>query len=158
MLDETDRQYLERCVELAETALNSGDAPFGSILVSHEGQILFEDRNRTSNGDATRHPEFEIAKWAAQHLSEIERKKAVVYTSGEHCSMCASAHALIGLGKIIYASSTEQLKSWMKEIGVEGGPLKGLSIKEVTNDVEVEGPDEALAERIRRLQHKYHNR
>ncbi|WP_411843127.1 nucleoside deaminase [Salinicoccus sp. HZC-1] len=158
MITETDRKYLKHCVELAGDALGKGDAPFGSMLVSHEGEVLFEDHNRTSGGDDTRHPEFEIARWAARHLSEEERKKATVYTSGEHCSMCASAHGLVGLGRIVYASSTEQLKEWQKELGVKTGLLRGLSIQDVLQYVEVDGPDEVLSEEVRALQYVYHQK
>ncbi len=58
-------QYLRRCVELAAEALEAGDEPFGSVLVAADGNVLFEDRNRVASGDPTRHPEFEIARWAA---------------------------------------------------------------------------------------------
>ena len=37
MIDEQDRRYLNRCVELAKTAVEKGDQPFGSVLVSEEG-------------------------------------------------------------------------------------------------------------------------
>ncbi|GAA3721013.1 nucleoside deaminase [Salinicoccus jeotgali] len=158
MITETDRKYLTRCVELARTALDKGDAPFGSLLVSKDGEVLFEDHNRIASGDATRHPEFEIARWAASHLNEEDRRSATVYTSGEHCSMCASAHGLVGLGRIVYASSTKQLKAWQQEMGLESGPLKGLSITEVLTDAEVDGPDDTLAEEVRQLQFTYHQK
>ena len=51
-------------MELARTALDEGDEPFGSILVDADGGTLFEDHNRVKDGDATRHPEFAIARWA----------------------------------------------------------------------------------------------
>ncbi|WP_370665360.1 hypothetical protein [Arthrobacter luteolus] len=73
---------LRRCVELARAALEDGDEPFGSVLVDAEGRVLFKDRNRGKEGDATRHPEFEIARWAAEHQSPAERAASTVYTSG----------------------------------------------------------------------------
>ena len=63
-----DRDFLRRCVELAREAVEHGDEPFGSLLVDALGIIRFEDRNRVSGGDATRHPEFEIARWAAANV------------------------------------------------------------------------------------------
>lgn len=158
MITDKDREYLERSVELAAEALEKGNSPFGSILVSKDDEVLFEDHNRDAEGDNTRHPEFEIAKWSVNNLSEAERKEAVVYTSGEHCSMCASAHGLVGLGIIVYASSSKQLKEWHKEMGLESGLLKGLSITEVLNGVQVDGPDEKLSEEVKALQYKYHRR
>lgn len=157
MIDEKERKYLKRAVELAEEALKKGDEPFGSILVSDKGEILFEDHNRVSGGDHTQHPEFAIARWAAQSLSPAERKKAVVYTSGEHCAMCSAAHAWVGLGRIVYASSTAQLDEWSKEMDLEPSPVKSLAIEEVIRDADVEGPVEEFTEKIRTLQFKANN-
>src|SRR5699024_12672760 len=109
-----EMKYLERCIALATEALEAGDQPFGSVLVSADGEILFEDRNRTASGDATRHPEFEIARWAARNMDEKARAADTVYTSGEHCPMCAAAHGWVGLGHIVYLSSSHTLSAWMK--------------------------------------------
>ena len=121
---EVDLAHLRRCVELAREALDDGDEPFGSLLVDGRGEVRFEDRNRVKDGDETRHPEFEIARWSAGHLSADERRAATVYTSGEHCPMCAAAHAWVGLGRIVYAVSTEQLVGWLGEWGVAPGPVR----------------------------------
>ena len=85
----TDVDRLRRCIDLAREALADGDEPFGSTLVSADGTELFADRNRVSGGDHTRHPEFAIARWAAENLTPDERASATVYTSGEHCPMCS---------------------------------------------------------------------
>jgi len=151
MIDEQDRRYLNRCVELAKTAVEKGDQPFGSVLVSEEGEILFEDHNHVSGGDHTQHPEFAIARWAANNLTPEERAKATVYTSGEHCPMCSAAHGWVGLGRIVYASSSVQLVEWQKELGIDPSPVKPLPIQEVIHQTEVDGPDAELAEVIRQL-------
>ena len=91
-ITDADRVHLTRAVDLAEQALEAGDEPFGSVLVSATGDTLFEDHNHVAGGDHTRHPEFAIARWAAAHLTPYERAEATVYTSGEHCTMCAAAH------------------------------------------------------------------
>ena len=109
-LTEVDLAHLRRCVELAREALDAGDEPFGSVLVDADGTALAEGRNRVvETGDATQHPEFELARWAAAHLTPEQRAGATVYTSGEHCAMCAAAHGWVGLGRIVYASSSAQL-------------------------------------------------
>lgn|SRR5690625_449946 len=151
MINEEDRKYLKRCIELAETAAEKGDEPFGSVLVSATGEILFEDHNHVAGGDHTQHPEFAIARWAANHLAPEEREKATVYTSGEHCPMCSAAHGWVGLGRIVYASSSTQLAEWQKEMGVAPSPVKNLSIQEVLHHADVDGPDEELAEEVRKL-------
>ncbi len=151
-----DRVHLRRCVELAAEALEAGDQPFGSVLVSVTGDVLFEDRNRTSGGDATRHPEFEIARWAAEHLSPADRATCTVYTSGEHCSMCSTAHALVGLGRIVYASSGDQLRAWRREMGLgSASAIAPLPINAVAPNIPVAGPDPALAADVRLLHERW---
>lgn len=156
MITEQDRQHLKRCVELAEAGLNAGDEPFGSVLVSADGEVLFEDHNHVSGGDGTRHPEFEIARWAAEHLTSEERQNATVYTSGEHCPMCAAAHAWVGLGRIVYASSSEQLSAWLSAMNVAPPPVKTLPIQAVAPGVQAEGPVPDLAEQVHQLHRRRH--
>jgi tRNA(Arg) A34 adenosine deaminase TadA len=109
MISESDRHHLRRCVELAAHAVDTGNEPFGSILVASDGAVRAEQHNRVGYGDPTRHPEFELARWAAANMTRAERAAATMYTSGEHCPMCAAAHGWVGLGRIVYAVSSEQL-------------------------------------------------
>lgn len=151
MISKTDLKHLRRCVDLARTALEKGDQPFGSVLVSSKGEVLVEDHNHVASGDHTQHPEFALARWAAANLTPEERKKATVYTSGEHCPMCAAAHGWVGLGRIVYASSSKQLVQWMEEMGAPQSPVRNLSIQELIRDAEVDGPVLEFAEEIREL-------
>jgi tRNA(Arg) A34 adenosine deaminase TadA len=146
-----DLDHLRRCVELARSAYEAGDEPFGSLLLDGDGETRFEDRNQVSGGDATRHPEFAIARWAASNLSPAERFRATVYTSGEHCPMCAAAHAWVGLGRIVYATSAAQLTSWRGEWGVPPSPVAPLPISSISPGVEVDGPAPELADAMKAL-------
>lgn len=151
MINDLDMKHLKRCVELAKIALEKGDEPFGSVLVSADGDVLFEDHNHVAGGDHTQHPEFAIARWAAENMIADERAKATVYTSGEHCPMCAAAHGWVGLGRIVYASSSEELAQWLSELGVAPSRVRNLPIQEVIRDVVVDGPVPELAEQVREL-------
>ena len=146
-----DRSYLTRAVELAEEALADGDEPVGSVLVDASGQVLFEDRNRVSGGDATQHPEFAIARWAAERMTPGERAAATVYTSGEHCPMCAAAHGWVGLVRIVYASSSAQLGEWLASFDAPACPIATLPIQQIVPGLPVDGPDPELAARVRGL-------
>ncbi|KAL3487257.1 cytidine deaminase-like protein [Aspergillus germanicus] len=157
MITQTDISHLTRCVALAHEALVAGDSPFGSILVSSTGEILKEDRNRIiTTKDVTAHPELRLVQWAQQNLSLTERAASTVYTSGEHCPMCATAHAFAGMGRIVYAASTEQLVQWRGEWGVEKGPVAPLSIGDVAPGIVVEGPVDEVCERVRELHRVKH--
>lgn len=148
---ETDRQHLRRCVDLAAEAVADGDEPFGSVLVDKDGLVLFEDRNRVKDGDHTRHPELAIAQWAGANMAPADRAEATVYTSGEHCPMCAAAHGWVGLGRIVFASSTPQLTQWLSDLGLPAGRVAPLPISVVAPGVPTEGPVAEFADEIRAL-------
>lgn len=158
MISEKDMVYLRRCVELAKTALEKGDQPFGSVLVSADGKVLQEDHNHIASGDYTQHPEFALARWAANNMTPEERRKATVYTSGEHCPMCAAAHGWVGLGRIVYASSSKQLVEWLNEFGMPPSPVYNLPIQDVIRDAVVDGPVPELAKEIKELHRKYYEK
>ena len=146
-----DLGFLERCVSLAREALDDGDEPFGSLLVDAEGQVRFEDRNRVKDGDETRHPELAAAQWAVINLDPAARATSTVYTSGEHCPMCAAAHAWVGLGRIVYAASSEQLSRWRAEWGCAPGPVTPLPINTVAPFLRVDGPAPTLEAELMEL-------
>jgi tRNA(Arg) A34 adenosine deaminase TadA len=153
---EADLPHLRRCVELAAEAVAAGDHPFGSVLVAADGTVLAEDRNReVTAGDATRHPEFALAQWAAANMAAQERAAATVYTSGEHCPMCAAAHGWVGLGRIAYATSSQQLGVWLAELGVSPAPVLPLAITEVVPGLVVAGPVAELAEQVHDLHRRF---
>jgi len=151
-----DLPHLRRCVELAAEAADAGDFPFGSVLVAGDGRVLAEDRNReNSAGDATRHPEIDLARWAAANMTADERAAATVFTSGEHCPMCSAAHAWVGLGRIVYVSSSEQLTAWLAELGVTPPPVMALPISQVAPGLVVQGPVPGLDEQVHELHRRF---
>ncbi|WP_138419657.1 nucleoside deaminase [Aquibacillus sediminis] len=156
MINDSDLKHLRRCIELAKTALEEGDEPFGSVLVSANGDVLAEDHNHVADGDHTQHPEFALARWAAGNMTLEERGKATVYTSGEHCPMCAAAHGWVGLGRIVYASSSEQLIQWLNEFGVTPSRVRNLPIQDVIRNTTIDGPVPELAEQVYRLHRQFY--
>ena len=155
MITDEDLKHLRRCVELAAAALEAGDEPFGSVLVAADGTVLAEDHNHVASGDRTRHPEFELARWAAANMTPQARAAATVYTSGEHCPMCAAAHGWVGLGRIVYVASSQQLGTWLAELGVRPSPVRPLPIQDVVPGLIVEGPVPELTEQVRELHRRF---
>lgn len=150
-LTAADLVHLRRAVELAREAFDAGDEPFGSVLAGPDGAVLREERNRTGDGDQTRHPEFELARWAARHVPEADRPGCTLYTSGESCPMCAAAHGWVGLGRIAYAVSATQLAEWRAGWGLPAGPVRVLPVESVVPGVPVSGPAGELVDVMREL-------
>jgi tRNA(Arg) A34 adenosine deaminase TadA len=131
-----DEGHLRRCVDLASQALENGDDPFGSVLVDAEGAVLAEAMNREkSDGDPTAHPELALVRWAIAHLTPSQRATSTVYTSGEHCPMCAGAHGWAGLGRVVAAASAAQLAEWRASWGLPTGPVRPLPLTDIAPDV-----------------------
>lgn len=154
-----DEKFLKRCIELATESLEAGDAPFGSILVDKDGEIIAEGRNRVNELNALAHPEVEMAHWAADNLSAEEIATTTMYTSGEHCTMCSGAHGLVGIGTLVYLSSGEQLFEWQKEFGAAHSKLKYIKVEDVIKNVEVRGPAEGeLLTEIKNIQKQFYQK
>lgn len=133
--------HLARCIELAREALDTGDAPFGSVLVDSTGNVAAESRNReSSRADPTAHPELDLARWAWRNLDAPGRASATVYTSGEHCPMCAAAHGWVGLGEIVFAASAAQLTDWRASWGLPASPVAPVPLATVLPGTPVTGP------------------
>jgi tRNA(Arg) A34 adenosine deaminase TadA len=150
-VSQVDLQRLRRCVELAHTALDNGHAPFGAILVDHEGRTLHEDHNRTTDDDQTLHAEMGIIRWAVANLAPVHRIRATVYTSCEPCPMCAAAHAWAGLGRIVYATSNAHLTRWLTEWRLPTPPVAMLPITTVAPRAVADGPAPELEAEMKSL-------
>lgn len=158
-LSGTDFKHLAYCLALAEEAVKAGDKPFGSILVDKNNKVIAEARNRVNELNNLAHPEYELAAWAVQHLSASERRETTMYTSGEHCPMCAAAHGWVGLGRIVYLSSGEQLNQWLSEWNAPPSPILYVPIQQLIRNIEVSGPAGGeLLEGIKSLQYAYYHK
>ncbi|MCG5215581.1 nucleoside deaminase [Streptosporangium sp. KLBMP 9127] len=101
---------LHRAIELAGEAQASGNPPFGSLLADSDGGVLAEERNTSvSDADITAHPELKLARWAARELDPATAAATTMFTSCEPCGMCTGAIERSGLGRVVFALSTEQL-------------------------------------------------
>lgn len=121
-----DEKFLRRAVELAVQARTTGDAPFGSILVGHDGEVLAEDHNTVlSDNDISAHPELKLAKWAARELDTETAKSTTLYTSCQPCGMCTGAIARSGLGRVVFALSNAQLAALKPGGGFPDVPQEG---------------------------------
>lgn len=157
-ITDTDYKHLENCVKLAEEALLAGDAPFGSILVNANNEVIATARNKANSLNVLSHPEIELAHWAAEHLTPDDRKQTTMYTSGEHCPMCSAAHGWVGIGKLVYLSSANQLVEWLKEFGAPESPIHFVPSRDIIKDCDIKGPGSGdLLEAIKGFQKRYHS-
>ena len=136
-----DLAHHRRCVELAAIAVNRGDDPFGSVLVAADGTVLAERSNEVNtSGDVTAHPELALARWASENLSPPERAAATMYTSGEHCPMCAAAHVWAGIGRLAFVLSHQMIVDLLPAGATSFGLTAADVIAASNASVVIEGP------------------
>jgi tRNA(Arg) A34 adenosine deaminase TadA len=103
-----DEPHLRRAIALAAEAREQGQLAFASLLVGPDGDVLAESINsERRDRDITGHPELKLARWAGEHLERDVAAATTMYTSCQPCAMCATAIAYAGLGRVVYALSTE---------------------------------------------------
>lgn len=120
-MNRNDEPFLRRAIELAAKARATGDAPFGSLLVGQDGTVLVEAHNTVlTDHDITAHPELKLARWAARELAPGVAATSTLYTSCQPCGMCTGAIDRSGIGRVVYALSTDQLAG----LKPSGGPPK----------------------------------
>ncbi|MFG2045165.1 nucleoside deaminase [Dactylosporangium sp. NPDC048998] len=124
-----DERFLYRAIALATQSRAGGDAPFGSLLVGPGGEVLAEDHNTVlSDDDITAHPELKLARWAARNLSAEVAAGTTLYTSCQPCGMCSGAIDRSGIGRVVYALSSEQLDALKPSGGFAPVPQQGPAL------------------------------
>lgn len=144
-----DKYYIEKAIELANEAKESGDNPFGSILVDEDGNIIMKDQNtEVTENDISGHPELKIAVRAAKEYDEEFLKKCTMYNSAEPCTMCTGAIYWSNIGRIVFGISKERLN----EIKDDDAGSIYYSIHELLNnsgkDFEIIGPMDDMKEEV----------
>lgn len=130
-MNHDDERRLRRAIELAASARDAGNPPFGSLLVGPDGTVLAEERNTTvADRDITAHPELKLARWAARELDPATAAGTSMYTSCQPCGMCAGAIERSGLGRVVFALSGEQLDAMKPGGGFPPVPQEGPALPE----------------------------
>lgn len=106
-MNEADLDYLHRAVELSLLAPSeSGDLPFGALVV-YEGQVIGEGRNLVATqGDPTAHAEILALREAARFRGDPSLVGAVLYSSSEPCPMCLTACYWAEISRVVHAATT----------------------------------------------------
>jgi tRNA(Arg) A34 adenosine deaminase TadA len=101
-------RYVRRAIELAGRARANGNHPFGSLLVDADGTIVLEAENTVvTTRDCTGHAELNLVREASLRFDSTFLRPCTLYTSTEPCAMCSGAIFWSGIGRIVFALSSE---------------------------------------------------
>jgi tRNA(Arg) A34 adenosine deaminase TadA len=125
----SDEALLRHAIAIAAHAITLGDAPYGSLLAAADGEILIEAHNTVRrDNDISAHPELKLARWAARELDPGAAALTTMYTSCQPCEMCTGGIVRSGLGRVVYALSTEQLIGLNPGSGWPAVPQEGPAL------------------------------
>ncbi len=91
-MNDVQKAWLERCIELAKAQADSGQGgPFAALVVKN-GEIIAEGCNKvTSTNDPSAHAEVVAIRNACQKLGSFQLDDCEIYTSCEPCPLCLGA-------------------------------------------------------------------
>ncbi len=95
-------QFIRRCIELAQEALDAGDNPFGSIIVK-ENEIIAEARNDAAHSDITDHAEIKAMRQAQKSLDTSDLSECTLYSNCEPCPMCSFMIRELKFKEVVFA-------------------------------------------------------
>lgn len=104
-----DTEYLTRAVDLARSARDHGNHPFGALVVASDGRIVAAENTVVTSGDPTGHAETNLVRLAAAAFSPAELAESTLYTSTEPCAMCTGAIFWAGIGTVVFALGGDEL-------------------------------------------------
>lgn len=107
-MNEDNRQFMLRAIELAQDGMDSGKGgPFGCVVVK-DGRIVGEGSNSvTSTNDPTAHAEVVAIRNACETLGAFQLDGCDIYTSCEPCPMCLGAIYWVRPDRVFYAGTRE---------------------------------------------------
>jgi tRNA(Arg) A34 adenosine deaminase TadA len=138
-----DERHLLRAIELARLSREKGNQPFGSLLVDASGLVVLEAENTVvTTRDVTGHAELNLVRAASMGDDAANLPNTTLYASTEPCAMCSAAIFWSGIGRVVYALSSETLMTIVND--VSGSQTLAISCREVFTqggrEVDVSGP------------------
>jgi tRNA(adenine34) deaminase len=96
-----DHTFMRRCIELAQDAVDRGDAAFGS-LVAMDDKLIAEASNEYKS-KITDHAEIVALNRAHTILGTRDLSSCTLYTSCEPCPMCAFMIREFKIKRVVFA-------------------------------------------------------
>ena len=142
-VDEILEKNLRRSFEVAWSARNKGNHPFGAVLADENGVVLLDGENNVVTGkDITGHAETNLVREAGRKFEQEYLSKCTLYASTEPCPMCAGAIYWSGIKRVVFGLSQSGL--YQGVLGGEDGEGFLLSCRDVFShgdrEIEVIGP------------------
>lgn len=107
--------FMKAAIEQAKLAKQSGEWPFGSVIVQN-GKIIAANRcSENHDKNVLSHAELQTVNDACKLLGTNELKDCAIYCTNEPCLMCASAIFQAKIPKVVVALRRADLPNLLRE-------------------------------------------
>lgn len=100
-MENKDRKFIQRCIELSAESMAKGDAPFGSLVVLN-GEIIAESSNNAAE-KVSDHAEVIALHRAHEKVGHSNLTGATLYSNCEPCPMCSFMTREYKISRLVYA-------------------------------------------------------
>lgn len=112
-LDEADRRYLQRAIDISRRALeDEGKTPFGALVVVGDKVVGEGTSQVVELSDPTAHAECMALRAAGATLGRHILDDGVMYASSEPCPMCLVACYWARLPRVVYAATSHDVATY----------------------------------------------
>ncbi len=142
-MEEQDEIFMKLAIAQAMQSKQTGDVPFGAIVVQNNQVIAAACNSEHIDQDVTKHAEVKAISRASRALGRRDLSDCTIYSTAEPCPMCASAIFHSCIKRVVFGMSRDDLphlfrvrnirlwdlaKDWHYTPEVIGGILKQQAI------------------------------
>lgn len=104
MISDTDKQYIQHALMLANQAESEGEVPVGAVIVCGD-QMIAEGWNQPIQlHDPSAHAEMMVLRKAAKSIENYRLKNTTLYVTLEPCAMCAAAMIHARIERLVFGA------------------------------------------------------
>jgi tRNA(adenine34) deaminase len=105
---DVDARWMQQALAAARDALQRGEVPVGTCIVSGETLLAVAGNRTRTDLDPTAHAEIMALREASRKIGNYRLTDAVVYSTIEPCAMCAGALIQARVRRLVYGARDEQ--------------------------------------------------
>ena len=126
----TDKEWMQKALQLAKKSEGQGEVPVGAIIV-YQNEIIGKGWNQPILlHDPTAHAEIIALREAGRKMHNYRLLDSTMYVTLEPCAMCAGAIVQARISRLVYAVED-------KKTGACGSVFNIVQTEELNHSVEI---------------------